>query len=194
MDEKLELLRRQYFQLLPLDQITFQSDEQLKGAQFQAQLYHGLFAPDLDESAPPVGYKVRVLREVVRRIESSISDPDEDVRLSATYWSSSSAFLLSSLIRAVLGDIRQSRLLFDQCPQFKPAFRNICCSAEMPCPLHATAFSFRCGSAEAYPVGVPQHHLRLGDYRLSNVGCRVASGYFSSISSRPEPRPGKVCA
>ena len=82
MDEKLELVRRQYFQLLPLHQITFPSNEQLKDAQFQAQLYHGLFALDLDESAPPVRYKVRVLKEVVRRIESSISDPDEDVRVS----------------------------------------------------------------------------------------------------------------
>lgn len=80
MEEPFELLRRQYLQLLPLEQITIPSGEYLKDPRCQARLYQELFGPDAPHHhGSPDRYKLRVLKAIVSRIESSLTDPDEDV-------------------------------------------------------------------------------------------------------------------
>ncbi len=80
MHEALELLRRQYFQLLPLERLSLPSDDILKDATFQASLVHKLFRADDPSPLDPERYKLRVLKGIVSRLESAMSDPEEDVR------------------------------------------------------------------------------------------------------------------
>lgn len=79
MEESLELFRRQYFEMLPLEQMTFPSDDVLKQAHFQVGLYQRLSNPGPSSNRLSDRYKLRILRAILFRLESLMSEPDEDV-------------------------------------------------------------------------------------------------------------------
>ena len=79
MEESLELLRRQYFQLLPLEELTQPAEDIFKSASFQTGLVQKLFGAHLSTYTPPDRYKYRVLKAFISRLESIMRDPDEDV-------------------------------------------------------------------------------------------------------------------
>lgn len=79
MGEALELFRRQYFQLLPPEQIAFPMDHIIKDPLYQNALYEKLFSPASQKYQPPDRYRLRILKVVICKIEACFDDPDEDV-------------------------------------------------------------------------------------------------------------------
>lgn len=77
--QQLEPFRRQYLQLLDLHLLTWPVDALLRSADVQQWLHEQMFDPETIQFLPPSRYRVRVLKELVRRIELAIMDPDEDV-------------------------------------------------------------------------------------------------------------------
>lgn len=68
---------RQYLQLEPSPQ--FPDDHLLREDATQVYLYGKLFAPDALTYAPPPRYQLRILKELVSRIEGSIDDWEQYV-------------------------------------------------------------------------------------------------------------------
>ncbi|KAK3352142.1 putative methyltransferase-domain-containing protein [Neurospora tetraspora] len=64
---------RQYLQLAPV--VDFPDGEYLCDASVQETLYEQLFSEDMENPAPP-RYQLRILKELVKRIEGSIEDWD----------------------------------------------------------------------------------------------------------------------
>ena len=79
MEESLELLRRQYFQLLPFEEFTQPAENIFKSVPFQAGLVQKMFGEHLSRYTPPDRYKYRVLKAFISRLESIMRDPDGDV-------------------------------------------------------------------------------------------------------------------
>ncbi len=71
--------RRQYFQLEAQQDLSFPDASYLHRADFQQALYENLFRDGCMQYAPPQRYQMRVLKELLRRIEESITNWDEDV-------------------------------------------------------------------------------------------------------------------
>ena len=80
-DECLELFRRQYFQLLPPEQIVFPPDNILKEPAFQVALMGKVFGNESHVYHPSNRYRLRILKAIIGKIEASFQDPDEDVRV-----------------------------------------------------------------------------------------------------------------
>jgi hypothetical protein len=77
MRQALDRFCRQYLQLhLKLD---YPDAEYLCYAAFQEALYVRLFQKDSIQHPPPNSYQFRVLKELVKRIEQSIQNWDEEV-------------------------------------------------------------------------------------------------------------------
>ena len=70
---------RQYLQL-HLD-IDFPSEELLRDWNFQECIYNTLYEEKSIKYAPPERYQLRILKQLILRIEESIQDVEEDVRL-----------------------------------------------------------------------------------------------------------------
>jgi hypothetical protein len=79
---QLNLFRRQYLQL-QVD-IRYPDPACLRQERFQEFLEKELFEEDSIEYQPPQRYQIRVLKELIRRIESSITDWEEEVCISNT--------------------------------------------------------------------------------------------------------------
>lgn len=77
--EPIELLRRQYFQLIDPELLTLPSQEYLRLPDVQAQIFRCLFDETLVSYSPPERYKFRVLKRLVNALEQAIVDPEEDV-------------------------------------------------------------------------------------------------------------------
>ncbi|XXG97892.1 hypothetical protein Hte_004208 [Hypoxylon texense] len=78
IDPQLHLLRRQYLQLFEPDFLAWPPSKFLKGPDVQKWLYKNLFDPTRNSRLPPERYQMRVLKQLVNRIEKAIEDPDED--------------------------------------------------------------------------------------------------------------------
>ncbi|KAH0543022.1 hypothetical protein FGG08_002630 [Glutinoglossum americanum] len=76
--ECLKLFRRQYLQLTSLDTLAFPSPDYLRNESFQSLLYGSIFKPGVLEYPPKDRYQLRVLKELVLRIEKSVANPEED--------------------------------------------------------------------------------------------------------------------
>lgn len=79
IDQQLELLRRQYFQLWEPDKLTVPSMDIIKLPGVQASIFESMFKEKNLKFAPPDRYKLRVLKKLVDMIERAIVDPEEDV-------------------------------------------------------------------------------------------------------------------
>jgi hypothetical protein len=72
----------QYFQLVGLRDLyhSLPASQVLKDPYMQTLLYQRLFDETAIFPKPPVTYRLRVLKEILSRIESAFSDPERDVR------------------------------------------------------------------------------------------------------------------
>lgn len=74
-----ELLKRQYLQLIDPEQLELPCKELLRLPVTQARIFDEMF----DESAlvysPPERYRFRVMKRLVNALEEAIEDPEEDV-------------------------------------------------------------------------------------------------------------------
>jgi hypothetical protein len=77
---RVQLLRKQYFQLLELPLLTFPPTEILIKPDIQANIYESMFNEENLQHPPPANYQIRVLKELLSRLENAITDPEEDVR------------------------------------------------------------------------------------------------------------------
>lgn len=77
-EQKLNHFRRQYLQL----QVTIEYPERhyLKHEDFQNELYSQIFSQEALKYHPPQRYQLRVLKELMKRVEDSITDWEEEVR------------------------------------------------------------------------------------------------------------------
>ncbi|KAL6714062.1 hypothetical protein ACLMJK_008556 [Lecanora helva] len=73
-----ELLRRQYLQLLDPEKLTMPSAELLRMPEIQAQMFDAMFKESGKMYLPPDRYRYRVLKRLVNALEDAIEDPDED--------------------------------------------------------------------------------------------------------------------
>lgn len=113
---QLRILQRQYFQLVEPNQLRWPDDATLKKPEVQSWLFTNLFDPAKVTSPPPDRYQLRFLKELVSKLERSITDPEEDVRSPI----SSSSFLL--LLLPAMYDIKVDSLYRKQ---FVPAFADL---------------------------------------------------------------------
>lgn len=75
--EELDLFKRQYLQLQL--SLKYPEKECLKHEEFQQLLYSEIFSEDAMKWYPPQRYQLRVLKELMKRIEVSITDWEEEV-------------------------------------------------------------------------------------------------------------------
>ncbi|MCJ1339531.1 hypothetical protein MMC09_004821 [Bachmanniomyces sp. S44760] len=75
---QLELLKRQYLQLIEPDQLTLPGRNATRKLDVQQGMYSTMFTNGCLQYQPPVRYKVRVLKRIVETIEHAIVDPEED--------------------------------------------------------------------------------------------------------------------
>lgn len=90
---QIRLFRRQYLQLLDAQNLTWPSSDTLRSSQAQEWIYENLFQTDhVAHFLPPERYRLRILKLLMSKIESSIVDPEEDVRVFLSRVSLWSAF------------------------------------------------------------------------------------------------------
>ncbi len=77
--DPVELLRRQYFQCLDPESLIFPKVEILRLPDTQNRIYSCMFDESILKYVPPVRYRFRVLKKLIRALEVAIEDPDEDV-------------------------------------------------------------------------------------------------------------------
>ena len=76
---QVELLRRQYLQLIDPNELAIPCNEALRSPDLQGRIYNSMFNETSLRFSPPDRYKFRVLKELVAAIEQAIVDPEEDV-------------------------------------------------------------------------------------------------------------------
>lgn len=79
VEQEVELLRKQYQQLLEPDKLAIPTSTIMRKPQIQAQIYETMFKEGVLSFPPPDRYKLRVLKKIVESMEKAIEDPDEDV-------------------------------------------------------------------------------------------------------------------
>ncbi|KAI1381071.1 putative methyltransferase-domain-containing protein [Hypoxylon crocopeplum] len=78
LDPQLLLLRRQYMQLFEPDFLAWPPSKFLKDVDVQKWLYKHLFDPSRNSRLPPESYQMRVLKQLVAKIEKTIEDTGQD--------------------------------------------------------------------------------------------------------------------
>ena len=76
--QELNSFKRQYLQLQVT--IKYPESQYLRHEEFQNKLYAQIFSREALEYHPPQRYQLRVLKELMKRIEDSITDWEEEVR------------------------------------------------------------------------------------------------------------------
>lgn len=84
IEHQLELLRRQYLQLVEPDQLSLPASLVLKMPEVQAKIYTNLFSGSSHAYLPPRRYRFRVLKRLLDCLEKAVEDPEEDVRSPST--------------------------------------------------------------------------------------------------------------
>jgi len=77
---QLQVLQRQYFQLVEPHQLKWLDDATLKASHTQLWIYTNMFDANQIKSPPPDRYQLRVLKLLISKLERAIDDPEEDVR------------------------------------------------------------------------------------------------------------------
>ncbi|KFY77555.1 hypothetical protein V499_03094 [Pseudogymnoascus sp. VKM F-103] len=93
--EELDLFKRQYLQLQI--SLKYPSKECLKHEEFQQLLYSEIFSEDAMKWYPPQRYQLRVLKELVKRIEVSITDWEEEQSISDDLMNSFASLLTTTI-------------------------------------------------------------------------------------------------
>ena len=81
MTDSIDKLAAQYFQLVELQQLDLPPGPVLIQPDVQAALYERMFDENTVFPIPPDNYRSQVLKQVISRIEESITNPEEDVCL-----------------------------------------------------------------------------------------------------------------
>ena len=76
---QVEILKRQYLQLIDPEELRIPPYEILRLPETQAYIYSIMFEDSKYRFEPPEHYKFRVLKKLVNELEVSVQDPDEDV-------------------------------------------------------------------------------------------------------------------
>jgi hypothetical protein len=76
---RLQVLQRQYFQLVEPHQLRWLEDATMKQPDVQAWMFHEMFDAEKLKSPPPDRYQLRVLKMLISKLEKAIDDPEEDV-------------------------------------------------------------------------------------------------------------------
>ena len=74
-----ELLRRQYLQMLDHEQLTLPTIKMIKQPKVQAEIYDTIFREGCLPFPPPARYQLRVLKRLIKLLEMAVTDPEEDV-------------------------------------------------------------------------------------------------------------------
>ncbi|OBT72314.1 hypothetical protein VF21_09306 [Pseudogymnoascus sp. 05NY08] len=93
--EELDLFKRQYLQLQL--SLKYPAKECLKHEEFQQLLYSEIFSEDAMKWYPPQRYQLRVLKELVKRIEVSITDWEEEQSISDDLMNSFASLLTTTI-------------------------------------------------------------------------------------------------
>jgi hypothetical protein len=76
----LELVVRQYFQMLEAQAIKWPASVVFKAAEVQAWMYENIFSAETSIlPQPPDHYRVQILKQIVSKIEAVVTDSDDDV-------------------------------------------------------------------------------------------------------------------
>lgn len=86
--QQVELLRRQYLQLVDPDRLSLPPDPLLILPEVQAQMFATMFQQAGIVDMPPDRYRFRVLKKLMNRLDQAFQNPEDDVRLSLFYSSS----------------------------------------------------------------------------------------------------------
>ncbi|KAJ5457553.1 hypothetical protein N7475_008941, partial [Penicillium sp. IBT 31633x] len=78
MTDSIHKLEAQYFQLVELQNLAIPPGNVLTQPSVQAALYERMFDENAVFPIPPDSYRSRVLKQILSRIEESITDPEED--------------------------------------------------------------------------------------------------------------------
>lgn len=76
----LKKLAAQYSQQLDLTHLSLPNTSTIVRPDIQCAIYEHMFNEAAVWPLPPVGYRTRVLKTIIARIEEGITDPEEDVR------------------------------------------------------------------------------------------------------------------
>ncbi|KAI1408194.1 putative methyltransferase-domain-containing protein [Hypoxylon sp. FL1857] len=79
VDPQLLLLRRQYMQLFEPDFLAWPPSKFLKAIDVQKWLYKHMFDPSQNARLPPDAYQMRVLKQLVTRIERATESPADEL-------------------------------------------------------------------------------------------------------------------
>ncbi|KAF1834894.1 hypothetical protein BDW02DRAFT_316006 [Decorospora gaudefroyi] len=78
ISSQLRILLRQYFQLVEPHQLRWPDDSILKAPEVQSWFFENLFDTANITSPPPDRYQLRILKQLIAKLERSINDPEED--------------------------------------------------------------------------------------------------------------------
>ena len=84
MMDEVDLLKRQYLQLIEPEKLTLPNLALTRMPSVQRRIYETLFEDGALLYSPPDRYKLRVLKKLVLSMEEAIADPEEDVRFPST--------------------------------------------------------------------------------------------------------------
>ena len=79
MESAVDLLRRQYLQLLQPDKVTMPAAHLIRIPQVQQHIYETMFQAINSVLSPPNRYKLRILKRIIESMEKAIEDPEQDV-------------------------------------------------------------------------------------------------------------------
>ncbi|KAI9835416.1 MAG: hypothetical protein M1819_002334 [Sarea resinae] len=165
--EQLSLFHRQYAQLLNVDLLAFPSTDSLRNSAFQSVLYATLFDETEVHHPPPERYQLRVLKELVARIESSVVDPEED-EVSDDLVSRLATLLASPLPPEFTSAQQKSYVTY----MLPPAEE----SAEEPKSVTVMESRTLISSSGTTGLRTWEAALRLGAYLSSSAGMRLVQG------------------
>ena len=77
--DTIEILRRQYLQMLDPAELAIPCKKILKSPETQTRLYNDMFNESEFTHLPPYRYRFQVLKRLMNKLEAAIEDPDEDV-------------------------------------------------------------------------------------------------------------------
>lgn len=83
---EINLLRRQFLQLLDPSALNVPESQVLKRPEIQNQIYALMFRDDSLQYSPPSRYRLRVLKLLVTALENAMDDPDEDVGIECSHY------------------------------------------------------------------------------------------------------------
>lgn len=88
MDNRIQIFYRQYLQQVDVEKLSFPEDSVLLQPGIQTQMFHSMFKSHFMFPSevhtgvylPTQSYQKRFLKELIRRLEAAIRNPDQDVR------------------------------------------------------------------------------------------------------------------